>query len=48
MFYKTGKIQISVNASFSKIIKFTDVPGLKHILTDPALGFFFGSVLHQL
>ena len=28
--------------------KFIGVPALKHILTDPALGFSFGSVLHQL
>ena len=49
MFYKTGKIRNSANASFSKNSTFSDVPALKHILTDPALGFFFfGSVLHQL
>ena len=41
MFYKIGKIRILVNASYSKIGKFSDVPALKHILTDPALGFFF-------
>ena len=28
--------------------KFSDVPALKHISTDPALGFFFDSVLHEL
>ena len=48
MFYKIRKIRISANLSFSKNGKFGDVPALKHILTDPALGFFFGSVLHQL
>ena len=37
-----------MNASFSKIGKFSDVPAFKHILPDPALGFFFGSVIHRL
>ena len=48
MFYKTGKIRTSANLSFSKNGKFSNVPALKDILTGPALGFFFGSVLHQL
>ena len=30
-------------ASFSKNFKQSDVPALKHILTDPALGLFFGT-----
>ena len=48
MFYKIGKKQNFGEFLFSKNGKFSDVPALKHILTDPALGFFFGSVLHQL
>ena len=48
MFHEIGKIRILVNTSFSNICKFGEVPALKCILTDPALGFFFDNVLHQL
>ena len=51
MIYKIGKMWILANASFSKIGKVSDVPALKHILTNHALRVPpppFGSVLHQL
>ena len=42
------KLEKAEFASFSKIGKFSDVPELKHILTDPTLGFLSFAVLHQL
>ena len=51
MFYKIEKKK-KKKKEFRRIrlsqknVKFSIVPALKHILTDP--GLFFGSVLHQL